>query len=51
MRHGYTLKQIADHLHLNYTTVSKAVKELEKTNLYSKTPFLDLRFPIGIDFV
>ena len=30
MRHGYTWKQIADHLHLNYTTVSKAVKELRK---------------------
>jgi DNA-binding MarR family transcriptional regulator len=37
MRHGYTLKQIADHLRLHYTTISKTVKELEKINLYPKT--------------
>jgi putative transposase len=37
MCHGYTLKQIADHLRLHYTTVSKTVKELEKQNLYPKT--------------
>ncbi|MCX5886084.1 MAG: transposase [Proteobacteria bacterium] len=37
MRHGYTLKQIADHLRLHYTTVSKTVKELEERNLYPKT--------------
>ena len=37
MRHGYTLKQIADHLRLHYTTVSKTVKELESKNLYPKT--------------
>jgi predicted DNA-binding transcriptional regulator len=37
MGHGYTLKQIADHLHLHYTTISKTVKELEKRNLYPKT--------------
>ena len=37
MRHGYTLKQIADRLHLHYTTISKTVKELEKKNLYPKT--------------
>ena len=37
MRHGYTLKQIADRLHLHYTTISKTVKELESKNLYPKT--------------
>ena len=37
MRHGYTLKQIADHLSLHYTTISKTVKELESKNLYPKT--------------
>jgi predicted transcriptional regulator len=36
-RHGYTLKQIADHLRLHYTTISKTVKELEKKILYPKT--------------
>ena len=37
MRHGYTLKQIADHVRLHYTTISKTVKELEKRDLYTKT--------------
>jgi DNA-binding MarR family transcriptional regulator len=37
MRHGYTLKQIADHVRLHYTMVRKTVKEPEKRNLYSKT--------------
>jgi len=37
MRHGYTLKQIADHVGLHYTTVSKTIKELENKNLYPKT--------------
>jgi DNA-binding MarR family transcriptional regulator len=32
MRHEYTLKQIADHLRLHYTTISKTVKESEKRN-------------------
>jgi hypothetical protein len=27
--HGYTLKQIADHLRLHYTTVSKAICAVE----------------------
>jgi hypothetical protein len=29
MHQGYTLKQIADHLRLHYTTVSKAVRAVE----------------------
>jgi DNA-binding transcriptional regulator YhcF (GntR family) len=43
MRHGYTLKQIADHLRLHYTTVSKTVKALEIEKLISQdlTPICD----------
>jgi AraC-like DNA-binding protein len=29
---GYTLKEIADHLGMHYTTVSKAVKKEEGKN-------------------
>ena len=32
VQHGYTLKQIADHLRLHYTTVSKAIDAIEKTD-------------------
>ena len=28
VKHGYTLKEIADHLNIHYTTVSKAMKGL-----------------------
>jgi len=27
VKHGYTLKEIADHLGIHYTTVSKAMNE------------------------
>jgi len=37
MHYGYSLKQIADHVGLHYTTVSKTVKEVEEKNLYPKT--------------
>ena len=37
IRHGYTLNRIADHVHLHYTTIIKAVKERESRNLYPKT--------------
>lgn len=30
VRHGYTLKEIADHLGIHYTTVSKAIKVIEE---------------------
>jgi len=30
--HGYTLKVIADYLHLHYTTVSKVISNVEKTD-------------------
>jgi hypothetical protein len=30
MKHGYTLKEIADHIGIHYTTVSKVVKGFEK---------------------
>jgi REP element-mobilizing transposase RayT len=30
MKYGYTLKEIADHLGIHYTTVSKAIKGLEE---------------------
>ncbi|MBI5182128.1 MAG: helix-turn-helix domain-containing protein, partial [Nitrospirae bacterium] len=29
VRYGYTLKEIADYLGIHYTTISKAVKEVE----------------------
>lgn len=32
IRFGYTLKEIADHLSIHYTTVSKVIKELEVKN-------------------
>jgi putative transposase len=32
LKHGYTLKEIADALKIHYTTVSKAVKEAESEN-------------------
>jgi REP element-mobilizing transposase RayT len=30
LNHGYTLKEIADYLHLHYTTVSKVISKAEK---------------------
>jgi DNA-binding MarR family transcriptional regulator len=27
-KHGYTLKEIADHLEIHYSTASKAIKEM-----------------------
>jgi len=30
VKHGYTLKEIADHLGIHYTTVSKAIKNFEE---------------------
>ena len=29
VKHGYTLKEIADHIEIHYTTVSKVVKGFE----------------------
>ena len=31
LNHGYTLKEIADYLHLHYTTISKVISKAEKT--------------------
>lgn len=32
IKHGYTLKEIADYLGVHYTTVSKAIKEVVDKN-------------------
>jgi len=29
VRHGYTMKEIADHLHFHYATISRAIKRVE----------------------
>jgi AraC-like DNA-binding protein len=33
LSHGYTLKEIADHLHLHYATISRAVKRMIGKNV------------------
>ncbi len=33
LSYGYTQKEIADHLHLHYATISRAVKRTMKTNV------------------
>jgi len=34
---GYSLKEIADHLRIHHTTVSKAIKKVDDKTLYFKT--------------
>lgn len=34
LKFGYTLKEIADHLRIHYTTVSKALKEVGEADIY-----------------
>lgn len=38
LQHGYTLKEIADHLGIHYTTVSKAIKVVVKTDISRPDP-------------
>jgi hypothetical protein len=33
LSYGYTLKEIADHLHLHYATISRAVRRMMRTNV------------------
>ncbi len=44
--HGYTLKRIADHISIHYTTVSNVLKKRQGEKLYFKTPDTSFGQPI-----